>query len=410
MREVESSRTIKERARAALSKPSSLGEDLDLGKYTSSTEDLPYQGDPSQLSEEQRGQMAQAGIILDDRSQRSGTIIQMDNSVIHSLAGQDGLELMATSQALRKYDWILDYWWRAVAVDSDKYTAHAELNQNDGYFIRALPHAKVIYPVQACLYLAKKDLAQNVHNIVIAEEDSELHIITGCTTAREQESGLHLGISEFYIKPGAKLTFTMIHNWGENVYVRPRTGIRVEEDGVFLSNYISLKGVKSVQTFPTATLAGPNALARFNSVIVAPEGSDIDTGAKVILKAPGSRSEIISRTISFGGRVVARGHLVGLAANIKAHLECQGLILAERGVIHAIPELEAHVADVDMSHEAAVGRIAQEEIEYLMARGLDEEEATSTIVRGFLDVRINGLPPELNKELQEVVEECHKGM
>jgi len=79
-------------------------------------------------------------------------------------------------------------------------------------------------------------------------------------------------------------------------------------------------------------------------------------------------------------------------------------------VIHAIPELEAHVADVDMSHEAAVGRIAQEEIEYLMARGLSEEEATSTIVRGFLDVRINGLPPELNKELQEVVEECHKGM
>jgi len=79
-------------------------------------------------------------------------------------------------------------------------------------------------------------------------------------------------------------------------------------------------------------------------------------------------------------------------------------------VIHAIPELEAHVADVDMSHEAAVGRIAKEEIEYLMARGLDEEEATSTIVRGFLDVRIDGLPPELNKELQAVVEECHKGM
>jgi len=202
----------------------------------------------------------------------------------------------------------------------------------------------------------------------------------------------------------------MIHNWGENVYVRPRTGIRVEEDGVFLSNYISLKGVKSVQNFPTATLSGLNALARFNSVIVAPEGSDIDTGARVILKAPGSRSEIISRTISFGGRIVARGHLVGLAANIKAHLECQGLILAEHGVIHAIPELEAHVADVDMSHEAAVGRIAQEEIEYLMARGLSEEEATSTIVRGFLDVRINGLPPELNKELQEVVGECHKGM
>jgi Fe-S cluster assembly scaffold protein SufB len=85
-------------------------------------------------------------------------------------------------------------------------------------------------------------------------------------------------------------------------------------------------------------------------------------------------------------------------------------MLTEHGIIHAIPELEAHVADVDMSHEAAVGRIAREEIEYLMARGLDEEEATSTIVRGFLDVKIDGLPPELEAELQAAVEDCQHGM
>ncbi|NIA08804.1 MAG: hypothetical protein GWP10_03320 [Nitrospiraceae bacterium] len=253
-------------------------------------------------------------------------------------------------------------------------------------------------------------MAQRVHNIVIAEEGSEVHVITGCATHPQLKSGLHIGVSEFYVKKGAKLVFTMIHNWGENVYARPRTGIRVEEGGIFLSNYISLKGVKSIQTLPTAILAGPNALARFSSVIVAPDGSDIDTGAKVILDAPGTKAEVISRAISYGGRVMARGHLVGLAPNIKAHLECQGLILADHGMIHSIPELEAHVADVDMSHEAAIGRIAQEEIEYLMARGLSEEDATSTIVRGFLDVKIDGLPPELNEELQTIVMETHKGI
>ena len=382
-------------------------EDL-LETFTPASE-IEGPKDIGEFEEEEIERLKQTGIDLTGLD-RAGTFIQTNCSVQKCDCESPGVEMLPVTEALKKYDGLKDYWWKLVPAEKDAFTREADQELDNGYFIRTLPGVKVIYPLQTCLYIRNEDVAQRIHNIVVAEEGSELHIITGCSTHPHLTSGLHIGISEFYVKKGAKLTFTMIHNWGENVYVRPRTGIRVEEDGVFLSNYISLKGVKSVQTFPTATLAGPNALARFNSVIVAPEGSDIDTGAKVILKAPGSRSEIISRTISFGGRVVARGHLIGLAANIKAHLECQGLILAEHGVIHAIPELEAHVADVDMSHEAAVGRIAQEEIEYLMARGLDEEEATSTIVRGFLDVRINGLPPELNKELQEVVKECHKGM
>ncbi len=383
--------------------------DEDLLKTFTPASEVEGPKDIGEFEEEELERLKQTGIDLTSPN-RTGTFIQTNCSVQKCDCGSPGIELLPITEALKKYDGLKDYWWKLISAEKDSFTREADQELDNGYFIRALPGEKVIYPLQACLYIRNENVAQRIHNIVVAEEGSELHIITGCSTHPRLTSGLHIGISEFYVKKGAKLTFTMIHNWGENVYVRPRTGIRVEEDGVFLSNYISLKGVKSVQTFPTATLAGPNAMARFNSVIVAPEGSDIDTGAKVILKAPGSRSEIISRTISFGGRVVARGHLIGLAANIKAHLECQGLILAEHGVIHAIPELEAHVADVDMSHEAAVGRIAQEEIEYLMARGLDEEEATSTIVRGFLDVKINGLPPELNKELQKVVEECHRGM
>ena len=365
--------------------------------------------DIGEFGEEELERLRQTGIDL-KAPDKAGTFIQTNCSILKCDCEAHGIELLPITEALKKYDGLKDYWWKLVSTEKDSFTREADQKLDNGYFIRTLPGEKVVYPLQTCLYIRNENVAQRIHNIVIAEEGSELHIITGCSTHPHLTSGLHIGISEFFVKKGAKLIFTMIHNWGENVYVRPRTGIRVEEDGVFLSNYISLRGVKSVQTFPAATLSGRNALARFNSVIVAPDGSDIDTGAKVILEAPGSRSEIISRTISFGGRVVARGHLVGLAADIKAHLECQGLILAENGVIHAIPELEAHVANVDMSHEAAVGRIAREEIEYLMARGLSEEEATSAIVRGFLDVKINGLPPELDKELQEVVEECHKGM
>jgi len=395
----------KEKAKAAAIKPASFGEDIDLDSYLSATEELPYQSDlSSQMPSQTKEQMTQVGVVLDGSRQRSGTIIQMDHSVIHSLAQQEGIEIMSTSQALEKHDWLSDYWWQAVAVDADKYTAHVELHQGDGYFIRALPGSKTIYPVQACLYLAKSKLAQNVHNIIIAEENSELHIITGCATSVREEPGLHLGVSEFYVKRGAKITFTMIHSWTPNIAVRPRSGIIVEEDGLFLSNYVIMKPVKSLQMYPVARCVGKNATVRFNSILVTPPGSTMDIGSRVFLNAEGARTEIISRAITTGGNIIARGYIEGSAPEVKGHLECRGLILQGEGMIHAIPELKGNLAGIDLSHEAAVGRIAEEEVEYLMSRGLTRTEATATIVRGFLRVDIEGLPPELNAELQRAVE------
>ncbi len=408
MVEMVSSETHKEKARSAAAKPAAFGEDIDLDTYVSSAEEQPSQVDPSGLPARTKKRMLEAGVILDDPDQRAGTFIQMDNAPVHSSVRQEGVEVMAVSQALERYDWLSDYWWQAVAVDTDKYTASIELNQHNGYFIRALPGYKTIYPVQACLYLAKARLAQNVHNIIIAEENSELHIITGCTTASDEEAGLHLGVSEFYIKKGAKVTFTMIHNWNPEVAVRPRTGVIIEEDGLFLSNYVLTKPVRSLQMYPTARCVGENSVVRFNSVLVAAPGSSLDIGSRVILDAKGAKTEIISRAITTGGSIVARGYIEGNAPDVKGHLECRGLILMGEGIIHAIPELKGTLAGIDLSHEAAIGKIAEEEIEYLMARGLTRSEATATIVRGFLRVDIEGLPPLLSAELQRAIEASEK--
>jgi len=405
---IKPSRTYQDKAKAAAAKPAALGKDVDLSTYASSAEQQPYQADPSQLPTQAKKQMLGAGIVLDDISQRSGTFVQMDNTPVHSSSQQEGIEIMATSQALEKYDWLSDYWWQAVSVDTDKFTAHVELSQSNGYFIRALPNNKSIYPVQACLYLAKAQLAQNVHNIIIAEEGSELHIITGCTTAFGEEPGLHLGVSEFYIKRGAKVTFTMIHSWNPAIAVRPRTGVIVEEDGLFLSNYVIMKPVQSLQTYPTARCVGKNATVRFNSILVAAPGSDMDVGSRVFLEAPKARTEIISRAITTGGKITARGYIEGSAPEVKGHLECRGLILEGKGIIQAIPELKGTLAGIDLSHEAAIGKIAEEEVEYLMSRGLTRDEATATIVRGFLRVGIEGLPPLLGAELQRAVETSEK--
>jgi hypothetical protein len=295
-------------------------------------------------------------------------------------------------------------------VDTDKYTANVELNQHSGYFITMLPAHNAIYPLPACLYLAKARLAQNAHNVIIAEEDSELHIITGCTIASNEEPGLHLGVSEFYIKRGAKVTFTMIHNWNPEVAVRPRTGAVIEEDGLFLSNYVLMKPVRSLQMYPATRCVGENAVVRYNSVLMAGAGSSLDVGSRAILDAKGAKTEIVSRAIASGGSIVARGYIEGNAPDVKGHLECRGLILGQRGEIHAIPELKGTLAGIDLSHEAAVGKIAEEEVEYLMARGLTRNEATATIVRGFLRVDIEGLPPLLSAELQQAIEASEKDL
>jgi uncharacterized protein len=399
-----------EKARAAAAKPATLGEDIDLNQYENPEKNLAYQSDPSGFSSEEKQRMAGAGVILDKSEDRSGTFIQKDNTPVHFSADQEGVEVLATSEAFEKYDWLKEYWWKAVAVDADKYTANVELNQADGYFIRALPGQKIAFPVQACLYLAKKQAIQNVHNIIIAEEGSELHIITGCTTAPREDPGLHLGVSEFYIKKNAKVTFTMIHQWHPEVAVRPRTGIIVEENGLYMSNYVLMKPVGSLQMNPTARCVGRNSVVRFNSILVAPKGSNLDIGSRTILEAPGSKTEVISRAITTGGNITARGYIEGKAPDVKGHLECRGLIMDKGGTMYAIPELKGDLAGIDLSHEAAVGKIAEEEVEYLMARGLTRDEATATIIRGFLRVDIEGLPPMLNAELKKAIESSEQDL
>ena len=403
------SKVRKTQAAQAKDKKAAFGTDIDLLKYQLLSDDKSDPLDLEGLTHEDRGKIIQSGVDLDEQN-RAGTFLQADHRIVHCAVKQPGLEVLPMAQALEAHPWLEEFYWKAVPVDADKYTAQAELHFQNGYFIRALKGQRVTTPIQACLYMKHDNTAQNVHNVIIAEEGSELNIITGCATAPSLRSGIHIGISEFYVKRGAKLSFTMIHDWAEEVMVRPRSAIVVEEDGLFLSNYVSLKPVRSLQMYPTTRLIGSGAVTRFHSILLAPPGCELDTGARVVLEASNTRAEIVSRAITTGGLIKARGHLIGLKPNVKAHLECHGLILADEGIIHAIPELEAHRSGAEMSHEAAVGKIAEEEIEYLMARGLSEEEATATIVRGFLNAQIEGLPPELQAKVDKAIEESEKSM
>ncbi|MFP3929118.1 MAG: SufD family Fe-S cluster assembly protein, partial [Desulfobacteraceae bacterium] len=310
---------LRQRAEKARDKKAALGPDVDLSQFDPAPVPHDYMADEDlctlPMADQQR--LLMAGMDV-NKKERSGTFFQKDTQVVHCQAVQEGVEVIPIRKALEEEDWIGDYYWELARVDADKYTAAAVLDLHDGYVIRALPGSKSVYPIQACMYLDKEGLQQNVHNIIIAEEDSELHIITGCATSPHMRRGLHVGISEFFIKKGAKLSFTMIHNWAEDMSVRPRSAARVEEGGVFLNNYICMKPVQSLQMYPTTYLTGKDAVARFNTIVVGSPGSEYDMGGRIVLEETGGRAEIISRVISNGGRVTARGHLVGRQPGIKA--------------------------------------------------------------------------------------------
>jgi hypothetical protein len=357
------------------------------------------------LDPEDRERMLMAGVDTDETG-HSATFLHLDHGGVYCNSMQDGLEILDTKDALERYNGLPEYFWKLADPDQDEFTRKAFETLQGGYFVHVEKDVKVREPVQSCLFMKADHVGQSVHNIVIVEENAEVHIITGCATSRPVQHGMHIGISEFYVKKGAKLTFTMIHNWGENVVVRPRSVGVVEEGGVMLNNYIMLNPVQSLQMYPTLYLNGKGARCQLNSVMVAPTGSHIDAGNRVILNARDTKAEILSRSITTGGTMFVRGLIQGNAVPSRGHLECKGLILGD-GIIHAVPELEGRKEGIELSHEAAVGKIAQEEIEYLMARGLDEEEATSTIVRGFLNVDIIGLPEKLKTTLDAMIDQLH---
>ena len=360
------------------------------------------------LSKEDQDRLRQSGIEL-SMINRCGSYLQTNQDVQHATCSAEGIEVLSIPDALKKYAWLKDYCWKVVSKDKDDITKAVAAQENPrGYVIIGRKGTKNILPVQACLYLGREQI-QYVHNIIIAEEGAELHIVSGCASGRHVgKGGAHYGISEFYVQKNAKISFTMIHTWGEEIEVYPRSASRVEENGTFLSNYVCMQPVKKVQMYPTANLVGKNAVARFSSIVIASPTSYMDLGSRAILDGEGTSAELITRAITRGGTIISRGEIRGNRAGTKGHLECKGLILRD-GVIHAIPEIEGAVVGTELSHEAAVGKIAQEEIEYLMARGLSEDEATATIIRGFLDVKMTGLPDVLQAQIDAAIDTAEKG-
>ena len=175
------------------------------------------------ISTEDKERLALTGIQTDSMEGRAGSFLLVNDHVLHAGSNAEGVEV--------------DYCWNVVPKDKDQYTQYVADHPQRGYVIIARKGAKTTFPLQSCMFLAG-DAIQAVHNIVIAEEGAEVHLIAGCASSMKTKEGAHYGINEIYVGKNAKVTSTMIHTWGEEIEVFPRTASVVEEGGTFISNYV----------------------------------------------------------------------------------------------------------------------------------------------------------------------------
>ena len=207
--------------------------------------------------------------------------------------------------------------------------------------------------------ITQKNLEQKVHNIILAEESSNAHIITSCLQHSTVEKASHLGISEIYVKKGAMLNFTMIHQWSEQTLVRPRSAAEIADNATFVSNYVCMRPVRDIQMYPVAYCNGQNSRVSFNSILYGHKNSQLDIGSKAVLTGEGSKAEMISRAISReGSKMIIRGLIEGNSSDCKGHyIECRGLLMDDASFMESIPELNWLKKKGVITHEAAVGKI-----------------------------------------------------
>jgi hypothetical protein len=363
--------------------------------------------DLTKIPHEILAEAQKAGIETQEKN-RSATFMHLNQETVAAKVNEyyEGkLELMDTKAALEKYPWLEDYRWRLVNKDKDEYTKKVAQDFSGGYFMRILKGAEIEFPLQSCLLITKQNLEQRVHNIIIAEEDSKAHIITSCLQHSSVPNAAHLGISEIYVKKGAMLNFTMIHQWSEKTLVRPRSAAEIEDRATFVSNYVCMRPVQDIQMYPVAYCKGEESKVSFNSILYGHKNSNLDIGSKAVLTGRASKAEMVGRAISReGSKMIIRGLIEGDNPDCKGHLECKGLIMDDQSVMQSIPELIAKKKGVEITHEAAVGKISEKEITYLMTRKLSREQAVSLIIRGFMDVGILGLPDSLNREIKNIID------
>jgi hypothetical protein len=272
----------------------------------------------------------------------------------------------------------------------------------NGSFIHVKRASRIMLPLETCYYLTEKG-NQIGENLVFVDDGAEANIITACAKTKGVGRTTHIGSTNILLGRGASLTHTMVHYWDQHSTASPSGVIRLGDDASYVNNYVSLNPVKNTVSDPIILLTGENSRAVTNNVLYVTDHSKMDVGGTAYLYGKGSRVEMNTRAVCLNeSSLISRGLIEGNHTNCKGHLECRGLVMDESSMLEAIPILRARKPGPELTHEAGIGGLSQREINYLMMRRMTEDEAVGALIRGFMDLEMDGLPDDVHKQIAEL--------
>ena len=351
------------------------------------------------------------GIPEAERKFLAGVGAQYDSEVVyHSLKEdleQQGVLFLSPDQALQEHpDLLREYFGTIIPPEDNKFAALNTAVWSGGSFVYVPPGVTVDVPLQAYFRINSENMGQFERTLIIVDEGAQVHYVEGCTAPTYSSESLHSAVVEIICKPGSRVRYTTIQNWADNVYnlVTKRAVAHKEATMEWVDGNL---GSKLTMKYPSVYMLGEGAHAEILSIAFAGVGQHQDAGGKVVHGAPHTSSIITSKSISKdGGRSSYRG-LVKVANGAKgarSKVVCDALILDRTSRSDTYPVMEIDESDVSIAHEASVSRIQEEQLFYLMSRGLSETEASTMIVNGFIEPLVKELPMEYAVEMNRLIE------
>ena len=372
-------------------------------KETTRWEDLP---------EDIRRTYERIGIPEAEKKSLSGVGAQYDSEIVyHNLKKEwENLGVIFTNmdEAVRKHpDLVRKYFMtQCVPINDHKFVMLHAAVWSGGTFIYIPKGVKVKIPLQAYFRMNAERGGQFEHTLIIADEDSEVHYIEGCSAPSYGTSALHAGCVELFIHKRARIRYSSVENWSRNTYNLNTKRALVDEDGIVEWVNGNL-GSGVTMLYPCSVLRGRGARSDSLGIAFAGAGQNQDTGSKVIHAAPNTSSTIQAKSISKDGGISSYRGLVKVlprAANSKASVNCDALLIDAKSTSNTYPTMAIESNKADIAHEASVGRIGEEEIFYLMSRGLSELQSRQLVVTGFIEPIVKQLPMEYSVELNKLIE------
>ena len=341
----------------------------------------------------------------------AGVAAQYESEVVYHQIREDleqqGVIFMDTDTALREHpEFFEEYFGTVIPVGDNKFAALNTAVWSGGSFVYVPKGVHVDIPLQAYFRINTENMGQFERTLIIVDEDAYVHYVEGCTAPIYKSDSLHSAVVEIIVKKGGRCRYTTIQNWSNNVYNLVTKRAKAEE-GATMEWIDGNIGSKVTMKYPAVWMTGPHARGEVLSVAMAGEGQFQDTGAKMVHMAPHTSSNIVSKSVARGGGRAAYRGLVQVNKGAKhshSNVECDALLVDTISRSDTYPYVDVREDDVTLGHEATVSKVSDDQLFYLMSRGIEEEEAMAMVVRGFVEPIAKELPMEYALELNRLIE------